>query len=484
MWKPTRRAIVLALAMAAAGGPSGAYAQPKAKKGPTLPRPIVQSVFPSGVAAGGTVDVTVRGTDLEGARSLWFDHPGIRAFHLKGTTFRVACASGTPVGHHDVRAVGTYGLSNPRTFVVGDRAEANEVEPNNTPAQATAVAVNSVVNGFGRNLGGEPAEGLSADGLPLERKTVTLTTPPASGPDPVYPTRGYVAAPGAARRGFEYALASPSGSSNPVFIAEAVDPVVVEREPNDEPGKAQTVGVPCDISGCFGSPGDLDVYRFQAKKGEVYWVVANAERIGSQADPVFVVQKVNGKGETLDLATGDDTADRGDPVRFTTLTVDASVRWVAPEDGLYQVAISDLYGSQRGDVRLSYRLNIRPERPDFHLFLLPDEPNQPDGVTVPAGGRALASVLALRSDGFDGAIRVEAVDLPPGVRCEPTVIAAGLSTAPVVFEADETAGPSVGTVRLIGRARFGDRKEDVGYVPGVNTLGPDVSRQAVGGGII
>ncbi len=578
---PCRRAIVLALALAAAGTPSGALAQRRRQQGASLPNPTVQSVFPSGVKAGETVDVNVRGTDLEGATTLWFDHPGLRAFHLKGTTFRVVCATGTPTGHHDIRAVGTYGLSNARTFVVGDRPETVEVEPNNAPAQATSLVVNSVVNGevgntdvdcfafdgkagqrllleveaeridsrldatlrlfdpqghevaesrdaigidpfldvtlptdgryllkihdvvyrgsndhlyrltvtdgphidavvpvvaragepttftlIGRNLGGEPAPGLTIDGRPLERKVVTITPPASFDLDSGYPTRGYVAAAGAPRRGFEYALASPSGSSNPVFIADGVDPVVVEHEPNDEPATAQTVAVPCSVSGCFNAPGDLDVYRFAAKKGEIFWIEASAERIGSAADPAFVVQKVNEKGDPQELATGDDSNDRGDPLRFSTRTVDASVRVNIPEDGLYQVTISDLYGSQRGDVRLSYVLNIRPERPDFHLFVLPDGPNLPDALTVPSGGRALASVLAVRSDGFGGPIRVEAIDLPPGVRCEPVVIAAGHSTAPIVFEADEGAKPALGTVRLVGHARFGDRKESVGYIAG------------------
>ena len=147
MSKPGRRVIVLALALVAAGLPSVGWAQKKKQAGPTLPRPTVLSVFPGGVSAGESVDVSVKGTDLEGATALWFDHPGLRAFHLKGMTFRVACASGTPVGHHDVRVSGTYGVSNARTFVVGDRPETNEVEPNNDLAKATPMRVNSVVNG-------------------------------------------------------------------------------------------------------------------------------------------------------------------------------------------------------------------------------------------------------------------------------------------------------------------------------------------------
>ena len=80
--EPARRAVVLALAIAA-GRPS--TRPPRAgQPGPSLPQPIVQSVFPGGVSAGGTVDVTVRGTDLEGATASGSTTRGSRAFHLKG----------------------------------------------------------------------------------------------------------------------------------------------------------------------------------------------------------------------------------------------------------------------------------------------------------------------------------------------------------------------------------------------------------------
>ena len=47
-----------------------------------------------------------------------------------------------------------------------------------------------------------------------------------------------------------------------------------------------------------------------------------------------------------------------------------------PEDGLYQVAISDLYASQRGDPRLTYRLLIRREQPDYRLSSCPTAPTR------------------------------------------------------------------------------------------------------------
>ena len=93
-------------------------------------------------------------------------------------------------------------------------------------------------------------------------------------------------------------------------------------------------------------------------------------------------------------------------------------------------------------------------------------------------------MLARRSDGFTGPIRVEARDLPPGVRCDPVVIAAGQVLAPLVFEADEDARPHVGTALLVGRARRGDRKEDLAYVAGATPLGPDRTHPALAGGMI
>ncbi|GAC1470140.1 MAG: PPC domain-containing protein [Isosphaeraceae bacterium] len=598
MPKLARSMLFVALGCAVLGVDRASFAQRK-RGGPSLPQPSLQSVWPPGVSTGGVVDLTIRGSDLEGINSLWFDHPGLRALPLKGLTFRVVCASGTPVGYHDVRIVNAYGISNPRTFVVSDRVESYEVEPNNSLDKASPAVVNSVINGeiaatdvdcfwfegkkgqrlifdleaervdsrldatlrlfdptgreiasdrdshgadpfldvtvpvdgryrvmvhdvtyqgsadhvyrltitdgpyldavipavahagetgvfrlIGRNLGGEPAPDLTADGRTLEQKTITLTPPGSEDLDPDHPSRGQIPSPRAPGRGFEYFLTSPSGSSNALFIGLSNDPIIVEKEPNDDAKHAQTVSVPCDISASFGSPGDLDLYRFRARKGQVFWIEATSERLGTPADPVFLIQKVNEKEEIQELGTGDDTENKGDPVRFHTGSVDAELRWLAPEDGLYQVAVNDLYSSQRGDVRLGYRLNIRPERPGFRLFLLPDSLNQPDALTVPAGGRALAYVQAVREDGFNGPIQVEATVLPAGIHCRTVVIPSGQSAVPIVFEAEEGERRPQGSVRLVGRGRFVDRKDVLTYVSGATPLGPDVTETAFSGAII
>jgi hypothetical protein len=113
-----------------------------------LPSPRLDRITPLGAAAGSSVEVEVAGADLEEAGSLLFDHPGIKAEHVKDRKFKVNVAADVPSGTYDARVVGKYGVSSPRLFTVShDVVEVAEKEPNDEPATAQAVGVNSVVNG-------------------------------------------------------------------------------------------------------------------------------------------------------------------------------------------------------------------------------------------------------------------------------------------------------------------------------------------------
>ncbi|MBL8796110.1 MAG: PPC domain-containing protein, partial [Planctomycetia bacterium] len=153
--KPVAGWLSLAL-MLAAFWPVGAQQQ-----GPGFPSPRLASIFPAGAKVGSTVEVTVTGSDLEDATALYFSHPGIKAEFLEPEKpdpkvknppppplrFRVTLPADVPLGHHDVRVVGRWGVSNPRTFVAGDLAEVVEQEPNDDVAQAQKIELNTVING-------------------------------------------------------------------------------------------------------------------------------------------------------------------------------------------------------------------------------------------------------------------------------------------------------------------------------------------------
>ena len=113
-----------------------------------LPVARLDTVFPPGGKIGTEIDITATGADLEEASALHFSHPGITAALKPDKHFAVTIAPDVPVGRYDVRIAGKSGVSNPRTFVVGDLPEAVDNSANEKPEAATEVAVGSVFNGF------------------------------------------------------------------------------------------------------------------------------------------------------------------------------------------------------------------------------------------------------------------------------------------------------------------------------------------------
>lgn len=105
---------------------------------------------------GTSVQVTLTGADLDETASLMIAPAGLTAERTanpakKGeflpNTFTIKIPKDTQPGHFDIRAVGPFGVTNPRTFVVGESVEVMEKEPNNDVPQAQAVQINTTING-------------------------------------------------------------------------------------------------------------------------------------------------------------------------------------------------------------------------------------------------------------------------------------------------------------------------------------------------
>jgi len=119
-----------------------------------LPQARITSVFPPGAQRGATVDVVVGGgSDLDELDGMIFSHPEITATQKRdangnpvANTFSVTVGGNVPSGLYDVRVRGLFGISNPRIFRVDSLVEVAEAEPNNAAAQATPVALESVVS--------------------------------------------------------------------------------------------------------------------------------------------------------------------------------------------------------------------------------------------------------------------------------------------------------------------------------------------------
>lgn len=128
------------------------------------------------------------------------------------------------------------------------------------------------------------------------------------------------------------------------------------------------------------------------------------------------------------------------------LGTDSRVHFTAPADGTYLVRVTETRGFSGG--RYVYRLTVREARPDFRVRI-----EGSDG-RVPAGSGRAFSVHVDRVDGFDGPVRIDVEDVPPGFRVStPLVIEAGHFQAEgTVFAEPGAPTAPAGRPKLTARA--------------------------------
>jgi len=125
-----------------------------------FPEPRLTAIFPPGGQRGTEFEVTLVGSDLDEADRLEFFHPGITSAAIvpAATEFdpaprpvagrvRVRIAADVQPGPYDAVAIGRFGASNPRTFMVGTAPEVLKTAAIETPAQALETPADSVVSG-------------------------------------------------------------------------------------------------------------------------------------------------------------------------------------------------------------------------------------------------------------------------------------------------------------------------------------------------
>ncbi|HEV7279337.1 MAG TPA: hypothetical protein VGN57_03910 [Pirellulaceae bacterium] len=129
-----------------------------------LPDPRLKSIFPAGGARGAEVEATISGTDLDDATTLVFTHSGIvaapkteprRPFETEpqvvADKFMISIAGDVPPGLYEVRSLGRFGLSTPRSFAVGVLPETIEAGNPQSLETAMPISFGSVVNGRAGN---------------------------------------------------------------------------------------------------------------------------------------------------------------------------------------------------------------------------------------------------------------------------------------------------------------------------------------------
>lgn len=202
-------------------------------------------------------------------------------------------------------------------------------------------------------------------------------------------------------------------------------PNVLEVEPNNDVAHATatTLPLPLAFNGVISEKGDIDFFRFKAKKDEVYDFRVYARALRSPLDSVLAIYDAKGK----QLASNDDS---GGP--------DSYLQFKIPADGEYCLSVTDQI--KNGGLDYVYRVEVTPAQSEFVLSMTQPvkDSQERQTISVPRGNRFGAVLHAKRTD-FNGDITVASPDLPPGVTMEVAPMPGNSDTIPVIFEAKDDA---------------------------------------------
>ena len=213
-----------------------------------------------------------------------------------------------------------------------------------------------------------------------------------------------------------------AGGISPSWIPFRLSPDaanVVEKEPNDAPPQATPGVLPCAFNGVIDKPGDVDFFKFRAKKGQVFDIHCFARRLGSPLDSVMFLA-INGQAP---FVSNDDA-----------VGPDSYFRVTMPVDGEYILFLTDHL--KKGGPTYFYRLELTPVSPHTNMGVpkvaLYSQERQ--SFTVPKGNRFATLVSASRVD-FGGELAIGLDGLPAKVTVETEKMPAFMTTVPVVLEA-------------------------------------------------
>lgn len=209
----------------------------------------------------------------------------------------------------------------------------------------------------------------------------------------------------------------------------------IEQEPNNDIATATPAELPLALNGIIQTTGDVDFFKFTAKKGQVFDIECFARRVRSGLDPVINLYKADGGG----IASNDDS--RGP---------DSYYRFTVPADGEYLISVRDHL--KRGKPDFVYRLEFSAVKPQLTLSIPRVERyGQYRQQVFVARGNRFATLINATRQNFGGEIVLDGNDLPTGVTMHAEPMAANLNSMPVVFEAAADAPIAGKLVDFTGR---------------------------------
>ena len=429
----------------------------------TFPSPTLTSISPLGGKPGATLELTLRGSDLEGPQSVLLNERAIPIKSIKPNLFSVTLPADLKPALYDCRFVGRYGVSNPRVFEISTLDAIDSLGANAKPDKALKVGLNSVVQGcFKSNspqcftIDLKQGQHLTAtfDGRRFDTRTELLGTLSAPTGRELARMRDGVltfTAPAAAsyrlcfnelmfRTGDDYGYRVTLSSSAPP--ASGIG----------KPGEPRPIQIGQTVRDAFLPHGLTHSFDLAFKAGEKLIIEVHSHQLGYSTDPHLVIENLirdSAGKETLKPQA--EVADAPAITPAPSINIpsrDPSYAHEAKADGTFHITLSDNFNTTQ-----PFELRILKEapKPAPLIALNPILPGaktkgaEMGSANVPRGGIAALEIIAPNRNVLSEPIELKADKLPAGVTCLGGFIGKGQSLGYIAFQAsaDAPAGASI-----------------------------------------
>jgi len=424
---------------------------------------------------GVTAPVEIRRTE-----TIWFEGPLIKIpasqaaeDYPQDYAAEITIAADSPPGQRWWRCWNAQGVTQPLPFVVGELPEVVEKEIDGEPIPAI-VTLPVTINGriFPREdsdvwtFEARSGQTLSCAvvardlGSPLVAK-LAVYDPEGK---PVAESTGGAAAEAqlrfvaatAGRYSVYISDVAAGGLQNYVYRLTVTDATVVlaaansaavfnEAEPNETLAGAKAAIAPGVLGGRIQSPGDIDCWLVELKKGEP---VAIESRSLQPTSPLAILLTVRDEKSQQLAELDGSTVASGNPV----------LNFKPPADGKYVLEIRERF-ARRGGPQFAYEVAIGPPPADFRLLA-------PDSVAVDIGTDKKIDVQIERTGDWKSSLTIHVEGLPAGVTCDDATAPPNANKATLTFKCAKDTPVVSASLRITGRAQIGGQQVEHAAVLG------------------
>ncbi|MDP1591369.1 MAG: hypothetical protein Q8M07_26680 [Prosthecobacter sp.] len=425
----------------------------------TFPTPALTGIAPLGSKAGTTVELTLRGTDLDAPIAILLNERSIPVKSPKPNVVSLALPADLKPALYDLRFVGRYGVSNPRVFEISTLDTVESPGTNTKADKAQKVPLNSVIQGAFKSA--------APHWFTFDAKNGQTITATFSGRR--FDTRTELLAALSAPTGRELARMR-DGVLTFTAKADATYRLRLNElmfRPGDDysyrvtlsttppparlaskAGPVRPVQIGQTIQDAFLPLGAAHSFDLAFKTGEKFIIEVHSHQLGHPTDPQLVIENLKADGTLTAQAEAADAPAVTPAPSLAVLNRDPSYAYEAKADGTFRLTLNDAFGTTH-----PFELRILKEAPKPPA-LIAINPILPGAKTktaesgssnVSRNGIAALEVVAPNRNALSEAIELKAENLPAGVTCLGGFIGKGQSLGYIAFQAatDAPAGASV-----------------------------------------